>query len=177
MVASFRQKIFEVNYFFGYQDIDHWHHWEKVANTEVEVALDREIGITFANWKFRYSKSFYFFDKDSKVIYKGLSNIKSIGEQVGDDLYLLRNNEYDSFVDLLCELLKIKSINFGMLKILIMLDFFEEFGKSQKLLTILDYFDRFYNKKQFSTSDNIVFDSEYKLKYAPKEKKIIKSYE
>lgn len=137
----------------------------------------QSVGITFASWKFRHSKSSYFFDKDNKIIYKGLSNIKSIGEQVGDDLYMLRNNEYDSFVDLLCQLLEIKSINFGMLKILIMLDYFEEFGKSQKLLTILDYFDRFYEKKQFSTNENIVFESEYKLKYTSNEKKLIKSYE
>lgn len=98
--------------------------------------------------KFRYSKSEYYPDKETNSIYKGLASIKFMNEKVSEELYLLRDNVYNNFLELLIDL-KSTSINSRQLEILIKLDFFNEFGKSQKLLDIVRAYDSIYGKKQF----------------------------
>ena len=56
--------------------------------------------------KFRYSKSNYVMDKKTNSIYKGISSIKYLNTQVGELLYSLRDNQYNSFVDLLIDINK-----------------------------------------------------------------------
>src|SRR5690606_10351516 len=96
--------------------------------------------------KFRYANDEYNIDKENKVIYKSISSIKHLNSQVAMQLYELRNNKYDSFIDLLKDLNN-TSINTRQLDILIKLDFFSEFGKTKKLLTAVEYFSIIDNKK------------------------------
>lgn len=98
--------------------------------------------------KFRYSKAKYHPDKETNSIYKGLASIKFMNEKVSEELYSLRDNVYNNFLELLIDL-KSMSINSRQLEILIKLDFFNEFGKSQKLLDIVRVYDSIYGKKQF----------------------------
>lgn len=99
--------------------------------------------------KFRYSKAKYSPDKETNSIYKGLDSIKFLNEKVGEELYDLRNNNYNNFIELLIDL-ENTSINSRQLEILIKLDFFnDEFGKSQKLLDIVKIYNEVYSKKQF----------------------------
>lgn len=98
--------------------------------------------------KFRYSKAKYHPDKETNSIYKGLASIKFMNEKASEELYLLRDNVYNNFLELLIDL-KSTSINSRQLEILIKLDFFNEFGKSQKLLDIVRAYDFIYGKKQF----------------------------
>jgi len=98
--------------------------------------------------KFRFSKSDYSINPDRTAIYKGVYSIKSFGEGVGESLYELRNNKYDSFVEALPDLLN--AVGDSKLQILIKLDFFSEFGKSQYLLDVLKYYDGLGTSKVIS---------------------------
>lgn len=105
-------------------------------------------GITIKPPKFRYSRQNYFPDKNTNSIYKGLSSIKFLNETVGEELYNLRDNKYNNFVELLDDLAK-TSINSRQLDILIKLHFFDEFGRAKKLLRIVEIYNALNNKKQF----------------------------
>ena len=96
--------------------------------------------------KFRYSRADYFMDKQTNSIYKGVSSIKYLNTQVGELLYSLRDNQYNSFVDLLIDINK--KINRRQMEILIKLDYFSEFGKSSKLMQVYELFNNIYGKKQ-----------------------------
>lgn len=107
--------------------------------------------ISLSDIKFRHSTSKYGYDIETNTIYKGMSSIKFIGDNVGDDLYSLKDNEYDSFVDLLIDIKK-TSVNSKQLEILIKLNFFSEFGEINTLLKQVEYFDLIYGKKQFNVA-------------------------
>jgi DNA polymerase III alpha subunit len=99
--------------------------------------------------KFRYSKSNYTLSREDNSIYKGIQSIKNMNAKVADEIYELRDKQYSSFSDLLFDIKTKTSINSKQLKILIELDFFAEFGDSNKLMAIYRLFDRFYDKSQF----------------------------
>ena len=106
-------------------------------------------GIKLRKPQFRYSKSVYVMDKETNSIYKGIKSYKYLNEMVGEELYELRNNEYNNFIELLYDL-KNTSINSRQMNVLIKLDFFREFGKTKYLLEVYNVFDSLYGKKQFS---------------------------
>ena len=115
--------------------------------------------------KFRHSNAYYNVDRDNSTIYKGMSSIKHLNEQVSNELYELRDNKYDSFIDLLKDLNN-TSINTRQLDILIKLDFFSEFGKAKKLLTMVEYFSIIDNKKVINKSKVEGFIGEIISKYS-----------
>ncbi len=122
--------------------------------------------------KFRYSKAEYFMNKENNSIYKGIASIKYMNEQVSQELYMLKDNKYDSFMDLLIDLNDKTSINSRQLNILIAIDFFEEFNCSQKLLDIVDLYENIISKKIKSKKGEVSFNK-INLPY-PKE--IIEKY-
>ena len=116
--------------------------------------------------KFRYSRADYFMDKQTNSIYKGISSIKYLNTQVGELLYSLRDNQYNSFVDLLIDINK--KINRRQMEILIKLDYFSEFGKSSKLIQVYELFNNIYGKKQLR-KDKYPHLNEYFSKYCTAE--------
>lgn len=104
--------------------------------------------IKLKNPKFRYSKGEYFFDRKTNSIYKGISSIKFISKNAGEILYNLKDNQYDSFIDLLIDIGN--KINSKNINILIRLDFFSTFGTIPKLLKVYELYQTFYSKKQIS---------------------------
>lgn len=139
------------------------------GNTERTQRLTKELNyfnIKLANPKFRYSRSDYFMDKNTNTIYKGIASIKYLNKSVGEYLYSIKDNTYETFTDLLIDINK--QINSKQLTILINLDFFEEFGKSNKLLKIYENFDNFYNKSQINKEKYLEWNDILK-EYATKE--------
>ena len=108
-------------------------------------------GIKLSDIKFRHSNSKYSYDKETHTIFKGMSSIKFVGDNVGEELYELRDNQYDSFIDLLQDISN-TSVNSKQLDILIKLDFFSEFGDINYLLKQVECYDKFYGRKQFTIS-------------------------
>ena len=118
--------------------------------------------------KFRYANAQYLMDKENKSIYKGLSSIKYLNGTMAEQLYELRDNQYNSFSDLLVDIKEKTSCNSRQLEILIKLDFFSEFGKRQKLLEIVEMFNKIYSKKQFK-KDSLPCKEELIRQFAQKE--------
>ena len=106
-------------------------------------------GIKVEGVKFRHSTSEYTFNKEENVIYKGIASIKYLNSKVADAFQSIKDMEFRDFIHLLA-VVKEKSlpVNSKQMKILIQLNFFEEFGEVKYLLKQYDYFDLFYGKKQ-----------------------------
>lgn len=103
--------------------------------------------------KFGYSKGEYFFNRETMTIYKGVGCIKNLNSTVGEELYnLSKEYKHKNFLELLIDLNDKTSINSRQLDILIKLQFFSAFGKTQKLLKIVEIYNIIYTKKQFSKS-------------------------
>lgn len=100
--------------------------------------------------KFRYSKSSYALSKTDNSIYKGIESIKDMNAQVADEIYELRSNKYDTFVDLLMDIHSKTSAKKNQIRILIELNFFDEFGDVNYLLSLVNLFNEFYGKVQIS---------------------------
>lgn len=133
---------------------------DQVRTNKLKKELDY-FNIKLSDVKFRHSTSRYNYNKQNHMIYKGLSSIKYISNNIGDDLYSLKDNKYDSFIDLLVDLTKM-TINSKQLDILIKIDFFEEFGDIAYLLKCNEIFDKYYGKKQIKKDkallDGLDFD-------------------
>lgn len=107
--------------------------------------------ITLHNPKFRHSQANYFYDKQNNSIYKGISSVKFLNENCAKELYNRKDNAYNNFVELLVDLEENSTINSKQIKILIQLDFFDEFGKAGTLLNIYNEFSegQFKYKKTY----------------------------
>lgn len=112
----------------------------------IDYAKKRNIKISPI--KFRHSISKYSCNKETNEIYKGISSIKYMNSTVADEMYELRNNHYDTFINLLYDLKEKTSLNSRQLNILIELDFFEEFGDANFLSNISALFDELGTKVQ-----------------------------
>lgn len=119
-----------------------------IDKTKKIVDYAEKLNINLKNPKFRYSKGEYFMDKETNSIYKGLSSIKFISKNAGEILYNLKDNQHDSFIDLLIDIGN--KINNKNINILIRLDFFSNFGTIPKLLKVHELYQTFYGKKQIS---------------------------
>lgn len=107
-----------------------------------------EFGIKLEPATFGKSKDTYFFDKETKTIYKGVASIKYLNEKVGKMLYELGQDKFESFIDVL---IVIKPhINARQLDVLIKIGFFREFGNTNELLEICNIYSTIYGKKTFN---------------------------
>ena len=110
-----------------------------------ECAKRLGIRITMPKWGF--SKGEYYFDKEQKVIAKGLSSIKGIGSKATDNLYKIsRSRVFSGFTDVLMTILDNKLLDQGQLETLIKIDFFSEYGNQRELLFIKDTFFSLFKK-------------------------------
>ena len=134
-----------------------------------------KIGIKIKGAAFGKSKGEYFPDKKQNVIYKGIGSIKYCNNQIADELYKLSKNNYTNFINLLYDIKEKSSIDNRQLEILIVLNYFKQFGENKKLLKLLELFNTLGSKKQIKKTDldklNI---SEYLIKkYSNKETKAL----
>lgn len=146
------------------------------AGNESDITSGTELahlkGIDIKPIKFRYSQSKYFPDKETNSIYKGLSSVKFLSDDVSLKLYDLRFNTYDTFVNFL----KINPCDSRQTEILINLGFFSEFGKTYKLMEIYKLFGKIYGKKQFN-QNNCPVPIEIIEKYSDKTDKMYKNFD
>ena len=116
----------------------------------------KHYGIELEKPRFRYSKDEYFMDKESNKIYKGTGAIKFLNKECSLYLYSLRENKYETFIDLLKEITEAKDennkayINSRQIEILIRAQYFQEFGKNKKLFNVYDRFKALYGRKLIS---------------------------
>lgn len=115
--------------------------------------------------KFRHSLDKYTCDKEIRTIYKSIASIKFCNPKIAQELYELRDNTYDSFIDLLVDIDTKTSVNSRQLEILVKLDFFSEFGEPNALLKQIEVFNAIYDKKTAKRRDGQVYIGAYSLPY------------
>ena len=115
------------------------------------------IGVEITLPKWGLSRDEYFYDKEKRIIAKGLTSIKYMSAALADELYnLSKTKKYTSFMELLKDLDTKTTINSRQLDILIKLDFFSEFGNQRELLRMTDLFTNTFKKgeaKKIKKSD------------------------
>lgn len=136
----------KVNYPLQYYTVTLNIYANDAGKTNRLVDEAKYFGIKFSNPFFRHSTSFYSYDTSTNTIYKGLRSIKNIGKNNGEELYELKDNKYNDFIDCLTDISK-TSVNSRQLDILICLDFFKEFGNPNQLLEYVEIFNTYSGKK------------------------------
>ena len=106
-----------------------------------------KVGIKIMPIKFRHSTFEYTGDTKNKYIYKAISSIKHMNDKLSQELYNLRDKQYDSFINLLVDIGQ-TSCDSRQLGILIDLGFFDEFGHPNQLNKQVEMFNKFYGRKQ-----------------------------
>jgi DNA polymerase-3 subunit alpha len=117
------------------------------------IELIKLKGIKIKPIKFRYSMSGYTADKNSNSIYQGIGSIKHCGKNIAKELYNLKSGKYDNFMWLLEDIKNLTSVNSKVIQILIMLNFFEEFGTNKKLLNAYKWFEKIYGRKTMNKEE------------------------
>lgn len=110
-------------------------------------------GIQILGIKFRKSRANYFMDKSNNAIYQDIESIKEMNAEGAEQLFELRNNKYDSFVQLLNDIKTKTVVNSKQLDILIKLDYFSEFGDINYLLEVVKLYDSYSGRKQFNKNE------------------------
>jgi len=131
---------------------------ERTANLISEM---RYFDIELKPIKFRHSNANYNIDRETNSIYKGVGAVKYCNEEVGNKLYDMKDQEFNSFFDLL----NIFPGNSRQLEILIKLGYFDEFGKSLKLIKLSELYAT-YNGKKILKKDKLNLPLELVQKYA-----------
>ncbi len=130
--------------------------------------LAKQLQIPIHSIKFRHSIAKYSCDENG--IYKGVSSVKFLNDEAADDLYSIKDEVFDTFIDLLASITDLR-VDSRKLEILIKLDFFSEFGGINYLLECNLLFNKYYGKKQIKKekafADGLDFD--IVRKYASKE--------
>ena len=123
---------------------DEKHKREKIAAIIAE--MKRYKGISLTVGRFGQDNRDWLVDKNANTISQSISSVGYMSKKVAKELYDLRNNEYDTFTDLLRELQMNTCLNTRQIRILIELNYFERFGKSGKLMKVFDEFFEGENK-------------------------------
>jgi DNA polymerase III, alpha subunit len=119
------------------------HYSEKKDKHKISLLkqeMQKAFGIKDGGYKFRFDNRTYVADEKKNIIYSDLSSVKYMNTKVAEELYALKDNQYDTFTDLLVDIEEKTSVNSRQLEILIKLNYFSEFGGNNELLEILNVF-------------------------------------
>jgi len=106
------------------------------------MALANLLNVKIIDIKFRQTAWDYRCDVKKRYIYKGLFGVKYINRTAAKSLFSMRSEKFKDFPELLYKATK-KKVNTRQLEVLIMLNFFSEFGSIKYLLDILELFKKF----------------------------------
>ena len=147
------------------------------ANNEDDIItgteLAKQFGIKIHGIKFRHSIGKY--SCDSNGIYKGISSVKYLNDEAANNLYSIKDKNFNTFIDLLVEISNLKIDN-RKLEILIKLDFFEEFGGVKYLLLCNDIFTKYYGKRQMRKDKALEYGLDFELLRNCSEKETPKTF-
>ena len=116
---------------------------EKGNKEKIALLLDemkRYAGIHMTAGRFGQDNREWFADKENKTISQSLCSIKFVSKGAAKQLYDIGAERYDTFTDVLWKMLMHTSVNTRQIEILIRLNYFEQFGRSAKLLKVYHEF-------------------------------------
>ena len=108
--------------------------------------MEKAFGIHLNAGTFGQDNRDWYIDKENKTISQSLASIKFMSPKAAEDLYNLRNREYNTFTDLLWDLLNDTCLNTRQIEILIGIGYFRPFGRTAKLMTVFREFFKGKNK-------------------------------
>jgi len=101
-----------------------------------------KINLNIPNWRNASSINYV----NNGEVYIGTESIKHVNADISKNFQEIKDNKYETFVDLLVDITENARCNSRQVKILTKLNFFSEFGGNKKLLNIYDVFDDRYKK-------------------------------
>lgn len=133
--------------------------------------MEEAFGIREGVYKFRKDNREFSIDRENGAINPSLLSLKKMSQQSAEDLYSIKDKNFDTFIDLLICLKNETCINAGKLNVLLSLDYFSEFGELGYLLECIKVFDAFYEKKTIKKDrlDSFEIPYEYVRKFSNKE--------
>lgn len=172
----------------------------KKAKTKELVNYVKERGIEIRDIRFGKSKADYMFSKEDNAIYQGIESIKFLNKDVGNFMYSIKDNKYETFSELLVEIVEkisynelkqvFKELDNGMkskdvkamyeelkaksdkpaittrhVEVLIVLNFFKEFGETGFLMKVFEQFKKNWKNTKVPKSKMKVIEDlkEYEL--------------
>lgn len=132
------------------------HYADKGNKYKINVLKDemnKAFNIKEGQYKFREDNRKFTADPENQKIIPSLSSIKNVGQKIANELFLLKNNNYSNFIDLLIDINDKTSCNSAVLDILIHLNFFSEFGDIHYLLKQVEVYNALYGRKQLKIVD------------------------
>lgn len=86
--------------------------------------------------EFGKSQSEYSYDKETNTIYKGLSSIKFMNDNVAEEMNTIHSKQYDNFAYVIRDVVESTKIDTRQFKILISLNYFSDYGTPNLLMNI-----------------------------------------
>jgi len=114
---------------------------DKDRMTNVKKEAEIAYKIKFEPLKFRQDNRKFTADIDNNVIWSTLKSIKGFGDKIAEQLYELKDNKYDDFIDLLIDFEE-KGMLSAKIEALIKLNYFEEYGQNGGLLSLYNEFTK-----------------------------------
>ena len=127
---------------------------DKISAIISEMKRYKNISLTVG--RFGQDNRDWVVDKERGTISQSLSSIRYMSKQAARDLYRIGQNEFATFTDVLRELQMNSCLDTRQIKILIELNYFIDFGKSNKLMKV---YDEFFNGKTKLTKTVKSYDS------------------
>lgn len=114
----------------------------------IKKEMQKGFGIKIGDIKFGLdNRGFKAYEKEGYIT-EDLSSVKFLNLKIAKEMYKLRNNKYEYFIDLLYDITNKKICNSRQVEILIFINYFSNFYKNQKLLDIYNQFQILYDRKQ-----------------------------
>lgn len=123
---------------------DEKHNKDKISAIIAEMKRYKNISLTAG--RFGQDNRDWLVDKEHGTISQSLSSIRYMSKKAAKDLYELGQKEFNTFTDVLRELQMNTCLDTRQIAILIELNYFEQFGKSGKLMNVYNEFFNGTNK-------------------------------
>ena len=137
-----------------------------LAKKEMKEAFD----ISVLPMRFRQDNRKFVALPEQKALSNCLKSIKGFGDKIGEEFYKIKDIHYEDFIDFLVDVDIMKknkedsenynpnipsgfAVNGTQIETLIMLNYFEEFGKNYKLLKVFKLYNDFSSRKQINKKD------------------------
>lgn len=151
LYGAYLKAYYPLNFYKTYLNIMN----EKGDKDKISLAtieMKKAFGIEIAPLRFRQDNREFTIIPDKNAITGTLKSIKGFGDGVADDIYKMKDMDFSDFTDLLIYMEETGLLN-KKIRSLVAIDYFEEFGKTKKLLAIYDEFTDGKNKYQKKHSE------------------------
>ena len=143
----------------------------KVALLKVEMQEGFDIGLNPI--KFGYDNRNFSIDYENRKMNQSIVSWKTFSATSAKELYKLGKGSYNNFFEV-WKAFKESAIGDTMFNALIRMNYFEDYGKTQKLLDLTDIYEKFGNAKQLKKENLSTKEYQIVEKYSAETEKMFK---